>query len=496
MPSAPSDVGSPEIGRTHLNYLNSGSRADLPMTHRLIAFGLCCAAWLSVTTAYVHADDLRETAIVKAVKRASPSVVNINTEKTAVDRDAVFGAGNAKPRKVNGMGTGIVIDGRGYIVTNHHVVAEVELIRASLDDGATYTASVIATDREHDLAIIKVDATRSLPVMPAGTSSDLMLGEPVIAVGNAFGYQSTVTSGIVSALSRDVEVNETQSYRNLIQTDASINPGNSGGPLLNMNGEVVGINVAIRAGAQRIGFAIPIDDARRIIARMMSVEQINQAFHGLEAKDVKQGAKRELHVAGLLTDSPAEKAGLKAGDIVTKVGERSIVDAADWELALLGRPVGEAIDVTVKRGDKQETLKLALAPYVGGKSRLNTEYVARANNDNSESERFWTALGLRLAPLPNERTANIPSKYRGGLLITDVRGSSPAAINGIRKNDILVGLRDWETLSAENVTWILNQNLPAGENSLKFLVVRGQDILYGYIQTVNNNSTGNSTTAR
>jgi len=451
---------------------------------------------LSSTTVAPAADDLRETAIVKAVKRASPSVVNINTEKTTVDRDAVFGAGNAKPRKVNGMGTGIVIDSRGYIVTNHHVVAEVELIRASLDDGATYTASVVATDREHDLAIIKVDATRSLPVMPAGTSSDLMLGEPVIAVGNAFGYQSTVTSGIVSALSRDVEVNETQSYRNLIQTDASINPGNSGGPLLNMNGEVVGVNVAIRAGAQRIGFAIPIDDARRIVARMMSIEQLNQTFHGLDAKDVKQGQKRELHVAGLSADSPAAKAGLQTGDIVTKVGDRPIVDSVDWELALLGRSAGDTVEVVVRRGEKLETLTLALAPYVGGRSRVNTEFVARANNDNSESDRFWTALGMRLAPLPTERVGHIPSKYRGGLLVTDVRGTSPAAVNGIRKDDILVGLRDWETLSSENVTWILNQNLPSGQNSLKFFVIRGQETLYGYIQMVNSNTPTNTTAVR
>ncbi|MBI1346573.1 PDZ domain-containing protein [bacterium] len=466
------------------------------MTHRLLAFGLCCTVWLSSTTWLAAADDLRETAIVRAVKRASPSVVNINTEKSAIDRDAVFGSGNAKPRKVNGMGTGIVIDTRGYIVTNYHVVADVELIKASLDDGATYTASVIATDREHDLAIIKVDATRQLPVMPAGTSSDLMLAEPVIAVGNAFGYQSTVTSGIVSALSRDVEVNETQSYRNLIQTDASINPGNSGGPLLNMNGEVVGINVAIRAGAQRIGFAIPIDDARRVIARMMSIEQLNQTFHGLETKDVKQGSKRELHVAGLASDSPAAKAGMLQGDIVTKVGDRLIVDAADWELALLGRPVGELLEVTVRRGEKTEALSFAVAPYVGGRSRMNTEFIARANNDNSESERFWNALGVRLAPLPTERVSTIPPKYRGGLLITDVRGTSPAALNGIRKDDILVGLRDWETLSSENVTWILNQNLPSGQNSLKFFVIRGRETLYGYIQLVNSNTPNNTTATR
>lgn len=455
------------------------------MTHRLLTFGLCWTALAAATASAVQAENLRETPLVRAVKRASGSVVNIHTEKTAVDRDAVFAAGAAKPRKINGMGTGVVIDDRGYIVTNYHVVAEVDLIRGTLEDGASLTARVVALDREHDLAIIKVDASRPLKVMPAGTSSDLMLGEPVIAVGNAFGYEGTVTSGIVSALSRDVEVNETQSYKNLIQTDASINPGNSGGPLLNMNGEVVGINVAIRAGAQRIGFAIPIDDARKIIARLMSIEQLNQTFHGLVSKDVKQGDVRKLVVDSVQPESPAAKAGLQAGDVVVKIGDRAVVDGVDWELALLDRPAGQTVPVVVQRGDKSESLTLAVAPFLGGRARMGAEFVARANNDNSDTERFWRILGLKLVPLPPERTGTIPSKYRGGLIVSDVRPNSPAAANGIKKDDVLVGLRDWETLTFENVSWILNQSLPTGQSSVKFYVIRGRETLYGYIQLVN-----------
>ncbi len=458
------------------------------MTHRLIALGFCCTLWLT-TLGPAQADNLRETALVKAVKRAAPSVVNINTEKSALDRDQVFAAGNGKPRKVNGMGTGVVIDERGYILTNYHVIAEVETIRASLDDGGSYTATVISSDREHDLAIIKVDATKPLPVMPAGTSSDLMLGEPVIAVGNAFGYQSTVTSGIVSALSRDVEANGTQTYRNLIQTDASINPGNSGGPLLNMNGEVVGINVAIRAGAMRIGFAIPIDDARKVVARLMSIEQMNHTFHGLDGKDVKSAEKRELHVAGVSPESPAAKAGLQAGDVVLKVADKPVIDSADWELALLGRNIGDTVNVLVRRGEKTETMSLAIAPFHGGKARLSADFVARANNDPSDADRFWTVLGVKLTTLTPDLSASIPNKYRGGLLITGVRPGSPAAVNGIKESDVLIGLRDWETLTPENVTWILNQSLPTGEHSMKFLVIRGPQTLYGYIRMVDATST-------
>ncbi len=464
------------------------------MTHRLIASGLCCCVMLTATVPSLFAENLRETALVRAVKRASPSVVNIHTEKSAVDRDQVFASGPSKARRINGMGTGVVIDERGYIVTNFHVVAEVELIRASLDDGSSYTASVISSDREHDLAIIKVDASKPLQVMPAGTSSDLMLGEPVIAVGNAFGYQSTVTSGIISALSRDVEVNETQSYRNLIQTDASINPGNSGGPLLNMNGEVVGINVAIRANAQRIGFAIPIDDARVVISRLLSIELMNQTSHGLLTKDFKKGPERELQVTTVTSNSAAARAGLQSGDVVLKVGNRPVVDAADLELSLLGRSAGEAVEMVVRRGDKTETVSLALETYAGGRSRLNNEFIARANNDNSESDRFWSVLGLRLTPMPADRVSTIPSKYRGGMIVTDVRQGGPAAINGIRKDDVLVGLRDWETLTTENITWILNQTLPSGQQQMKFFVIRGRETLYGYIQLVNGNASANAGT--
>jgi serine protease Do len=318
--------------------------------------------------------------------------------------------------------------------------------------------------------------------MPLGTSSDLMLAESVIAVGNAFGYRHTVTKGIVSALSRDVEANETQSYKNLIQTDASINPGNSGGPLLNLNGEVIGINVAIRQGAQRIGFAIPIDDVRKIVAQLLSVEQLDRNFHGLAARDIKSSSQRMLIVENALPDSPAAKAGLKAGDVVLKVGEKEIVDGVDWERSLLGRPAGEAVPVIVKRGEKTETLQLALAPMTSGRARMPVDYVARANNDTPEMERFWQRLGLRLTAVPQDRAATIPSKYRGGLLVVDVRPQSSAALNGIRKDDILVGLRDFETLSYDNVNWILSQPIQPGQENMKYYVIRGQQTLFGNIQ--------------
>jgi len=294
--------------------------------------------------------------------------------------------------------------------------------------------------------------------------------------------------GIISALGRDVEVNETQSYRNLIQTDASINPGNSGGPLLNLDGDVIGINVAIRAGAQRIGFAIPIDDARKIVARLMSIENLDQNTHGIISKDVKTTAQRNLIVMGATPDSPAASAGLRPGDIVLKVGELPVEDAVDLERGLLGRKSGESVDLVIRRGEKMEKLLLSLKTQQVGKSSLNAQVVSRANNDplptveDPETDKLWKMLGIRIGTLPTSQQQLVQPRYEGGVKIVHVRGNSPAARSGIRKGDILVGLRQWATTSPDNVPWILNQPATDGQEAMKFYVIRGAETLYGHIQ--------------
>jgi serine protease Do len=427
----------------------------------------------------LHADNERETPIVKAIRRAGASCVDIHTEKTSASGSAVYSSSQPQARKINGMGSGVVVDERGYIVTNYHVIADVEVIRVSFLDGADFAATVVGYDRDQDLALIKVETHKPLTVMYTGTSSDLMLGESVIAIGNAFGYDHTCTSGIISALHRDVEVNETQSYRNLIQIDTAINPGNSGGPLLNMKGELIGINVAIRAGAQRIGFAIPIDDARKVIARMISVEQLSQTQHGLLTRDLKNGTVRKLVIEGLRPETPAAQAGIQPGDIVLKVADREIVDGVDFERALLGRPAGEKVSVTVSRGDKTESLAITLTPYLAGRAKLSPQYVARANNE-TDNDRFWRMLGVKLGSLSGDRRTQVPAPYAGGLVVTDVKADSPAASNGIKKDDILVGLLEFETKSHFDVNWVLNQPMPP-EKSMSFRVVRGQQVLFGHV---------------
>jgi serine protease Do len=203
---------------------------------------------------------LRETPTVAAIRRASPSVVNLHGQKT-IRTTAASMAGGAPDsfRQVNGMGTGVVIDPRGYVITNYHVVEDVNELNVTLHNGEATRADLIASDPQSDLALVKLRGQGPFPTIPRGHSDDLMIGETVIAIGNAFGYVHTSTEGIISALHRDVPVNETQQYRDLIQTSAGINPGNSGGPLLNIDGEMIGVNVAVRVGAQQIAFAIPID---------------------------------------------------------------------------------------------------------------------------------------------------------------------------------------------------------------------------------------------
>lgn len=439
--------------------------------------------WLS-SSVIGTASEARMTPVVQAIKRVKSSAVNIHTEKTTFG-DSLFAPG--KGRKVNGMGTGVIVDERGYIVTNHHVVNGVDSLRCTLYDGSTYMAEVVSFDSKKDLAIIKITATRPLPVMPMGTSSDLMLGETVLALGNAYGYEHSVTAGIISALSRDVEVNETQSYENLIQTDASINPGNSGGPLINLDGEVIGINVAIRAGAQRIGFAIPIDDARETVAQLLSIEQLDKTWHGAATEDVKTATEKRLLVRSVFPNSPAGMAGLNPGDVILNAGNVSIVDGVDWERALLGRRPGERVPVCVERNGQKVDLEIVLSPAKAN----STPTIARNNvlpvavQQKAETkDRTWTLLGINLAKLDDSNEVIRGSRYRGGMRITGVRPDSPAANNGLREGDILVGLHIWETVNADNVSYVLDHPDLGKFAPLKFYILRGSETLYGHLRLV------------
>ena len=471
------------------------------MTKFLLQVGLCVA--LSVGP-HVPADDtvatqpsLRRTAQLTALERIMKSTVDISTEKHPGPATVLFQAGRPK---INGMGTGIVIDEHGYIVTNHHVIDGVQSIQVTLSDGSTYQARVFNSDKMTDLAIIKIDTPSQLPVMPLGTSSDLMIGEDVIAVGNAFGWKHTVTKGIVSSIGRDVELNEEQSYRNLIQTDAAINPGNSGGPLVNADGDVIAINVAIRAGAQKIGFAIPIDDARVEIARLMS-QKNPDVFHGLTTSDWKKGIDRKLIVRSVAPNSPAEAAGVKPGDVIVKVGHNVVVDSADLERTLLGRAVGDKLDFIFRNEGKTETKAISLmrggrqthlaakpslpasvAPHTNQSSPVTASTPSPAAIAQASNEKSWDVLGVKLTSIPNGTNLLANQQYRGGLLVTDVRSGSPAELTGIKKGDVLVGLHIWETVTQINVDYVLEHKDFKTISPLKFYIIRDGETLFGLFQ--------------
>jgi serine protease Do len=462
----------------------------------IISLSLCTVLWLcSISQIATLASEARETPARRAVRRAKTAVANIHSERTASrdrDTDGIPG------RKVNGMGTGIIVDERGYIVTNQHVVAGVDSLRVVLYDGSTYTAEVVSHNPKQDLAVIKINASRSLPVIPLGTSSDLELGETVLAIGNAFGYEHTVTQGIISSLSRDVEVNEHQAYKNLLQTDASINPGNSGGPLINLDGEVIGINVAIRAGAQRIGFAIPIDDARKYIAGLLDIGQLDKTYHGLVSHDVKTPEQRKLVVDSSEPDSPAAAAGFQPGDVITRVGPITVHDQADLERAFLGHAAGAPVDVVVQRSQESVSLTVQLARIDESKlARMNKPAVRGvvttrprpATAEESIADKCWDTLGLKLERLTknNRQLDQFRDKYRGGMRVVDVRANSAASDFGIKRGDVLVGLHVWETVRWDDINYILNQtNLINGAEGMKFYVVRGHEVLYGSLRTASN----------
>src|SRR5262249_17125798 len=278
----------------------------------------------------------RRSAVVEAVEKVHRSVVSISSEKKAAShsRWPFSPEENQRPR-VSGMGSGVLIDGRGYVLTNHHVVDKVQGIEVQLADGTTYPARLLQFDPLMDLALIKVEPARPLRAIEIGTSTDLMIGETVITIGNAFGYENTVSVGIISALHRDVTLSDDQVYRNLIQTDASINPGNSGGPLINVDGELIGINVAVRAGAQGIGFALPIDEVKRVAAEILSTRRLASTWHGLVASEQRRGSKRGVVVSEVQQGSPAEASGFKAGDELMKVGDLLVASPLDVERGML-----------------------------------------------------------------------------------------------------------------------------------------------------------------
>lgn len=420
----------------------------------------------------------RVTPIVTAVKNSAPAVVNIQGQKSVTDPLAV-GRTTPASREVNGMGTGVVIDARGYILTNHHVVDGVRQINVTLDGGQAYVAQLVAHDRETDLAVIRIKTPQPLPTIHMGTSQDLMTGETVIALGNAYGYEHTVTSGIISALHRNVQVNETQQYLDLIQTDASINPGNSGGPLMNVDGDMIGLNVAVRAGAQGIGFAIPVDKALEVAAKMIKVEKLETYWHGITPLAI-DGPTGAVTIARVERDSPAELGGLQRGDELQQIGTTAIDRPLDVERSLLGRRTGERVPVLVQRNGEQVALDLVIAAKSG---RTRTEVAdADAPSMSTFQRATWDAFGLTMEPVSASILRERGLPLEGGMRVLAVKPGSSAATQGVVKGDILVQIHRWYTTSEEDVQFILNRaDAVAKLGTVRFDIVRGSERFFGQL---------------
>jgi serine protease Do len=453
-------------------------RAAAPL---LVAITLLAPAVRAEEPASKASGNPRRSLAVEVVEKVKASVVNIHSERTVTDARDFDKRLEVSPtqHRVNGMGTGIVVDPRGYLITNHHVVDEVHSLRVRLHDGTTLPAKVVARDPEQDLAVLKVDPPWPLPVIPLGTSSDLMLAEPVIAIGNAFGYEHTVTTGIVSALKRDVTLNKEVSYKSLIQTSAGINPGNSGGPLLNVYGELIGMNVAIRAGAQNIAFALPIDNVLKVAADMLSSRRRNGLTHGLVIRDVTDTSgslvKRWAEVDRVEPGSAAEAAGFKASDVVERIGDVPVKCALDVERAYLDLPAGTKLDVVARRAKDEVRVAVALKPT----GRTVTGVTVAAGGDL-----LWKRLGLKIDVVSAEAVNRVNKDLRGGLAILDVNPDSPAARAGFQRGDVLIGLHQWETISADNVSFVLNHSDLASFFPLKYFLIHNGELKRGYLPGV------------
>jgi S1-C subfamily serine protease len=307
---------------------------------RASSFFLAALLGFTFTTAAAFAQEqapTRVNATVKAIRKVKPSVVAIKVP-------------GANPSSKGMVGTGVIIDERGYIVTNRHVVSSAKEVMVRLADDSELPAQVVVADKYTDLAVLKIDAKTPLQALPLGRADDVEVGEDVIAVGHPYGYAFTVTRGIVSALGRKLDLPNGATLAGLIQTDAAINPGNSGGPLLNVHGEFIGINTALRDGAQGIAFAINTDTIKRVLSDKLSAVKVAGISHGLRVTEKTAGAgdPHQCVVVAGLTDISAA-AGLQEGDVIRGVGNIEVANSFDVERALWDAKPGQQVPVRVMR---------------------------------------------------------------------------------------------------------------------------------------------------
>ena len=464
----------------------------------VVAFFIISCCFLSVCAGFTA--EPRSNWATEAYLKNRDSVVFIQGDKREERRRNSADS----ERTFNGMGTGIIIDERGYIITNYHVVRDILEIQVTTYDQRPLPGSpeqrphigrIVATDAETDLAIIKIDPRTPLRPIAFGRSNNLMPGEVCIAIGNPYGYAFSLTDGRISAINREVGVNDSSLvYRNAIQTNTEINPGNSGGPLINVNGEMIGINVAIRQGATGIAFAIPVDQVVEVAAKLIGEHANQQVMHGLTISQIEPSnfetvRRFIIRVDSVESNSPAAQAGIQRGDFITGIGRHTLRNKLDFHRALLGLRPNEEIAFSFLRNDELHDVAVAvrsprngsmvatvnrnvspgpapaaIAPRTAGNTMTNEE---RA----SEWDRLvWENLGIRSEQIPAQEYRRIYPQFilakdadfsNGGVIVRTVRPGSPAAQAGITTGDFIVGvdplvagLGPWEIASANDLRFV------------------------------------------
>lgn len=312
-----------------------------------------------------------ESTVIRVVQKARPAVVNISVTAQVATPFGLF------PRE--GQGSGVIVRSDGLVLTNNHVIQDAQEINVTLLSGQTLRGRVLGADRFSDIAVVKVESPRPLPAITLGTSNSLQVGQMAIAIGNPFGLGSTVTVGVVSALNRSIQASPDFIVENLVQTDAAINPGNSGGALLDSSGRLIGINTAIIQGAQGIGFAIPIDHASLIMEQIVKQGRVVRPALGVQMVgqvDPETARWYNLPVSyGVVVTpvagSPAEKAGIKAGDIVIAIDGRKVETQSDLRRELFRKKPGDSVSVEVVRGGKHLTFSVTLIELRGDVPLMN-----------------------------------------------------------------------------------------------------------------------------
>jgi serine protease Do len=421
-------------------------------------------------------------------KRVGPSVVNVSTtqlRRMAEDVPSPFGEDDPRndllerffggriprgPQRQSGLGSGFIIDSNGTILTNYHVVNDAQKISVTVSDGKTYDAKVVGKDQKSDIAVIKINAGRELPAVTLGDSDRLEVGEWVMAIGNPFGLDHTVTSGIVSAKGRQIGAGP---YDNFIQTDASINPGNSGGPLLNLRGEVVGINTAIfsqSGGNIGIGFAIPSNSVKDLLPQLRDKGKVVRGYVGATVQKISPEIAESLGlkqtggalVADVVRGGPAEKAGLKVGDVIVEFDKKIIKDSADLPAAVARVAPGTSVQLKIAREGKQISL-----PITVGEMK-DSEVIASIGPESD--------LGLTVQPVTPDIAQSLWLERAEGLVVASVKPGSAADDAGLRSGDVITQVNRHPVKNLADY----NREISRTEKtkSVLFLVHRGESSVF------------------